>query len=166
VQSGVGSLTIEAACSPAVGDLRLGCAYELTSGLTSLVQPDGGPTTAPPTGRRPVLAASHEQFETLRIDLRRSRELRRLVVLAYSGSGAELSWGGTLIVRTFGGTRVEVPLARDPASGVLVALSLYAVDGEYVLRAEDELVPGGLREACTAYGFDAITWLDDRTPLT
>ncbi|MDX6205245.1 MAG: hypothetical protein QOF39_1302, partial [Frankiales bacterium] len=31
VQSGVGSLVIEAACSPAVGDLRLGAAYELGS---------------------------------------------------------------------------------------------------------------------------------------
>jgi hypothetical protein len=68
--------------------------------------------------------------------------------------------------------RVEVPLEvpLDAASGphpagVLVALSVLAVDGELVLRAENELVPGALRDACTAHGFEEITWVDTQTPL-
>jgi hypothetical protein len=44
-------------------------------------------------------------------------------------------------------------------------LSLYNVRGEYVLRAELESIEGGVREACRAYGYDRITWLDDRTPV-
>jgi hypothetical protein len=39
------------------------------------------------------------------------------------------------------------------------------VRGELVLRAEMEIVPGGVREAARGYGFDRITWLDDRTPV-
>ena len=44
-----------------------------------------------------------------------------------------------------------MPLDRPPAAGVLVALSVHAVAGELVLRAEDELIPGGtLRDAAVA----------------
>ena len=41
VQSGVGALTFEAVASAEVGDLRLGCAYQLRSGLSSTVQQKG-----------------------------------------------------------------------------------------------------------------------------
>jgi hypothetical protein len=35
-----------------------------------------------------------------------------------------------------------------------------------VLRAERQLVPGALREAARAFGFDELTWVDPWTPLT
>jgi hypothetical protein len=34
IQSGIGTLTIEAVCSPAVGDIRIGALYELTDGTS------------------------------------------------------------------------------------------------------------------------------------
>ena len=66
-------------------------------------------------------------------------------------------------------TLAAVCAAASPASaaqGVLVALSVTQVGGELVLRAEDELVHGTFRDACQAYGFTTITWVDPWTPLT
>ncbi|HEV2885833.1 MAG TPA: hypothetical protein VGX49_02885, partial [Jatrophihabitans sp.] len=165
LQSGIGVLTIEAACSPAVGDLRIGAAYQLADGHSSLVSRAGGIATAPRNSRRPVIAARAEQYERLVIDLRQSRQLERLVVYGFSESGGPLNWGGTLILRTAGGARVELPLDRPASAGVTVLLSIYNVRGEFVVRAEMENVPGSIRTAVQAYGFDRISWLDDRTPV-
>ncbi|WP_258724425.1 hypothetical protein [Cellulomonas sp. NS3] len=165
LQSGVGGLTVEAACSDAVGDLRLACAYRLAGARPSLVAHSRGVPLAGLQPRRPVVVSSRERFEQLVVDLRQVRAVERLVVLAYSESGAELDWGGTLVVHGFGGLRVEAPLRHGRSAGVLVALSVLRVGGELVLRAEDELVEGTLRDACTAHGFDEITWVDARTPL-
>ena len=165
IQSGVGILTFEAACSPAVGDLRLGCAYQLRSGVSSVVQYVSGVTTAPPKSSRPVLVAEHVRFERLLVDLVQSRQLERLILYAFSESGAQLNWGGTLVVTTFGGARVELPLDRPPSAQVNVMMSVYNIDGEFVLRAEMEQFPGNVRDAVSAYGFDRISWLDARTPL-
>jgi hypothetical protein len=76
-----------------------------------------------------------------------------------------VSWGGTLIVSTLGGARIEVPLDRAPSPNVLVALSVFNVGGELVLRAELDEVAGTVRDACVAHGYDRITWLDAYTPL-
>jgi len=164
MQSGVGALTFQAVLSESVGDLRLGCAYQLVSGQSSVTQASGPRAT--PTGyRRPVIFTSGERFEALTIDLAQSRELERLIVYAYSESGATLNWDGTLVVQTYGGARVELPLRRDPAAGVLVPLSLYNIDGEFVLRSEQSIIRGSIREATASFGFDRISWLNDHTPL-
>jgi hypothetical protein len=164
VQSGVGALTIEAVISGSVGDLRLGCAYQLVSGQSSVIHQGSGLRVAPPGSRRPVIIAA-SGFGELTVDLAQNRELERMVVIAYSESGAALSWDGTLVVRTYGGARVEVPLQREPGQGVLVPLSVYNIDGELVLRAERSLIGGSLREATAAFGFAGISWLDDHTAL-
>jgi hypothetical protein len=165
IQSGVGILSLEAACSPAVGDLRLGCAYQLRSGVTSVVQAASGVVSAPPHSDRPVIIGGHGHFEQLTIDLVQSREIERLIVYAFSDSGAVLNWGGTLVLTTLGQARVEVPLDRPPSPYPTVVLSLYDIHGEYVLRSEMEEIPGSVRDAVVAYGFERITWLDNRTPL-
>jgi uncharacterized protein involved in tellurium resistance len=165
LQSGIGTLQIEAACSAEVGDLRLGCAYQLRSGASSTVQSTGGERHAPPASRRPIIVAGRQHFEQLQVDLRQSRELERLVVYAFSESRAPLRWGGTLVAETFGRARVEVPMERLQGGQVAVLLSLYNVDGEFVLRAELQPLAGEVREASRAYGFDRISWLDDRTPV-
>lgn len=165
VQSGVGALVIEAACSPAVGDLRLGVAYQLGNGSSSLVQHASGINVAPAGSRRPVILAQRQQFEKVTIDLRQVRSLQRCLVYAYSESGGPLSWGGTLVATTFGQARIELPLDRPPSPAVAVLLSLYQVDGELVIRAENEDIAGTVRDAVVAYGYDRITWLDPRTPL-
>jgi uncharacterized protein involved in tellurium resistance len=165
VQSGIGTLTIEAACSDEVGDLRLGCAYRLSAGQSSTLQLSGGNRFAPPRSRRPVLLAGRDRYERISVDLRQSRELERLAVYAFSESRAPLDWGGTLIVTTFAGAKIELPLERLAPGAVAVLLSLYNVAGEFVLRAEMQTIAGSIREAARAYGYDQITWLDDRTPV-
>lgn len=166
VQSGVGALSIQAACADTVGDVRIGCAYELRDGTTSLVRRTGGPTTAPAIGARPVIRASRERFETLTLDLIQVRELRRMAVYLYSESNQPLDWSGTVTIETFGRSQIQIPLARPRSGGVLLSLSVYAVEGELVLRNEDILVAGSIRAAALTLGYDRISWLDDNTPLT
>jgi uncharacterized protein involved in tellurium resistance len=165
VQSGVGQLTFDAAASGSVGDLRLGCAYQFRSGHSSTVQHAGGNARGPRDSNRPVIIGSRDRFERITIDLRQSRELERLMLYAFSESAGQLNWDGTLIVTTFGGAKIELPLARPASRGVLVLMTLYNVRGEYVLRGEAEEINGSVRDACTAYGYDRITWLDGRTPV-
>jgi uncharacterized protein involved in tellurium resistance len=165
LQTGIGTLTIEAACSPEVGDLKLGCIYELFSGPSSTVQLTQGKRVAPARSRRPIIVASHDRFEQVALDLRQCNDLRRLVVYAFSESRKPLAWGGTLITTTLGGGRAELPLDTLISGDVAVLLSIYNVHGEFVLRAEMQTLFGEAREAARAYGFERITWLDDRTPV-
>jgi hypothetical protein len=46
-----------------------------------------------------------------------------------------------------------------------VFLSIYNVRGEFVIRAEMEIIAGSVRDAVKAYGFNRISWLDERTPI-
>jgi uncharacterized protein involved in tellurium resistance len=165
LQSGIGTLVVEAACSVEVGDLRLGCAYQLRSGHSSTVQHTGGSRFGPADTRRPVILAQREQYERINLDLRQSRELERLAVYAFSETGQALAWGGTLVVATLGGAKVELPLDLPPGGDVAMLISLYNVAGEFVIRSEMEQFTGSIRDACRAYGYDRITWLDDRTPV-
>ena len=163
-QTGVGTLTFEAVCSEAVGDLELGAVYQLRDGVSATVQSAGGNRFAPPRSRLPVLVAGRDRYARLSVDLRQCGELERLAVFAYSPSRTPLTWGGTLITTTFGGARLELPL-EELSGDIAVLLSLYNVHGEFVLRAEMQPIAGSVREASRAYGYDQITWLDDRTPV-
>ncbi len=165
VQSGIGHLVVEAVASADVGDLRLGAAYQLRSGTSSIVQLSGGERTAPPRSRRPVLLATHEEFERISVDLRQVDELERVAFFAFSESRTELTWGGTLRLTTFGGGRVELPLESLYPGRAAVLMSIYNVGGELVVRAEMETIAGDVREAARAYGYDRITWRDGRFPV-
>lgn len=164
VQSGVGQLTIEAMCSPEIGDLRLGAAYQLRSGGSGIVAHADGSRTGP-SSRRPVIVGSREEYERIGIDLRQTPDIERVAVFAYSESRAELTWGGTLVVTLVGGARLELPLERLYAGRIAMLLTMYNMDGELVVRAEMETIVGDVREAARAYGFDRITWRDDRHPV-
>jgi uncharacterized protein involved in tellurium resistance len=164
VQSGIGQLQIEAVCSPDIGDLRLGAAYQLADGVTSTVQYTDGNRFAP-SSRQPVIVAGRDEYEHLRIDLRQARAMERLAVYAFSQSRTELHWGGTLVVSTFGGSRIELPLETLHPGTVAVLMSIYNFDGEFVVRAEMETITGDVREAARSYGYDRITWRDDRSPV-
>ncbi len=169
LQSGIGSLFIEAAASDEVGDLRLGCAYELGTALEmtlqTTMQMSQGNRLAPPHSKRPVLIGSRERFERVGIDLRQIRGLRRFVVYAFSETRKPLTWGGTLVITTFGGGRIELPMETLQGGDLAVLLSAYQVRGELVLRAEMQTLYGDVREAARAYGYDSITWLDGRSPV-
>jgi hypothetical protein len=112
-----------------------------------------------------MIVSGRENHETVTIDLRQVVDLDRLIVLAFSDSGATLSWGGALVVETLSGARVDMPLDHEPSPGVQVAMSVYNVGGQLVLRAERDVIIGTLRDASQAYGFDRITWMDPSTPL-
>jgi len=165
VQSGVGALTIRAVTGADVGDLRLACVYQLRSGPSSVVSDLSGQHVAPAGSRRPVIVAGRSTPDEITVDLRQVRDVQRFAVLAVSASGAALRWGGVLVVETTGGARIDVPLDHEPAAGIFVALSVTEVAGQLVLRAERELVAGTLRDACLAYGYERITWVDAATPL-
>ena len=160
LQSGVGVLQVELVTT--VPALRLGAAYELVDGRTSAIVDGGHADAAPPT--RPVLQLTRDRYAGLRVDLRQTRALRRLAVLAVPQTAVD--WTGTLVVTTAAGARMEAPLDLGHGEGPAVLLTAYVVDGEIVLRAERELVAGTLRDACLAYGYDRITWADDRTPAS
>ncbi|RHA44562.1 hypothetical protein [Cellulomonas rhizosphaerae] len=162
VQSGVGVLRVTSAVSQGVGDFRLAAFAHLATGETVLLDHNRAMTTVPAASRRPVVQAVDRGFL---VDLRQTPRLARLVVLGFSPTSAALAWSGALRVETIGGARVDVPLEREPGAGSLVALSLVNVGGRLVLRAERELVPGALREAALAFGFDELTWVDAWTPL-
>ena len=61
--------------------------------------------------------------------------------------------------------RIVSPLDLGRWRVPAVVLSIYNVGGELVLRAERELVAGGVREATRAFGYDRIAWADDGTPV-
>ena len=166
VQSGVGTLTFEAVASADVGDLRLGCAYQLRSGLSSTVQHEAGRRFAPPgETRRPLLLAARGQYERISVDLRQVADLERLVIYGFAGNGRQLRWGGTLVITTFGGDRIELPIDMPPATAVAVLASAYNIRGQLVLRSEMDLIGTTIREAARGYGFDRITWLDEQNPI-
>lgn len=165
VQSGVGALEFEAAWSQGhVGDLRLGCAYQLRTG-TSTMQLSAGRGHAPAGAASPVLLAMPGDFEKIVVDLRQVRELERMVIYAVSESGAPVQWGGTLLTRTHAQSRIEIPLESMAEGNLAVIASVYNVAGELVLRAEQWTTTGTIRDACLAFGFDTITWLDGQTPI-
>ncbi len=166
VQSGVGTLTFEAIVTAAAGDLRLGCAYQLRSGLASTVAHHTGRRYAPPgQTRRPLIVASRQDYERIAVDLRQVTDLERLVVYGFSGNGQPLQWGGTLIATTFGGDRIEMPIELAPAPAVAVLASVYNIGGELIIRSEMDLIGSTVREACRGYGFERISWVDDTTPI-
>jgi hypothetical protein len=165
LQSGIGRLTIQAAVSNEVGDLRLACAYRLSDGLSGLAVNREGLARGP-LGNRPAVVRVHrDRFDTVTIDCRRVREIDRFLVLAFSASDAQLAWGGTLILTTLGGSKVEVSLDAPRSAGAVGLITAYQVDGEFVVRAERHVPSASIRQACLDFGFDTITWLDARTPI-
>jgi len=165
VQSGVGTLQFEAVAA-GVGDLRLGCVYQLRSGRSSTVQHNTGRRYAPPDEtRRPILLAARGEYERIEVDLRQVSELERFAVYAFSGDGRQLRWGGTLIATTFGGDRIEMPIELPASDAVAMLATVYNIRGQLVLRSEMDLVATSIRDACRGYGFDRITWLDDAAPV-
>lgn len=163
LQSGIGTITIDAACGAEVGDLRLGCAYRLDDGATSVISTIGE-RSAPAASRTPVLLAGHDQFHRISIDLRAVRRIERLMIYAFSESRAMLSWGGTVLISTHAGAHIEAPLVGLASGSVGVLVSAYQVGGELAFWTE-MLAGTSVRDACRAFGFDDITWVDDRTPV-
>ncbi|WP_138917819.1 hypothetical protein [Gordonia effusa] len=164
VQSGVGGIDIEL-LAPATVALALACIVTDSEGESYVVDPTHPHSPPPPTSIDPLITFASNGFGRFGINLRRSGELSRLIVVATSATGQTVEWTGTLIITTFGGGRVDIPIDATPPSTATIIASIYNVAGEYVLRAEGQPMNGSLREASRSFGFDAISWLDARTPI-
>lgn len=164
LQSGIGHLDLEVVWSGSVGDLRLGCTYALTDGQTSTVRRGSDAESSPRNAGDLPVVTKHHRFERLIVDARQSPRLARLIVYGYSESGRPSRWDGLLVATTFGGTRIELPIDRLESGRVAVLMSVYNVDGEFVIRAEMETIDGTVRDACQAYGFERVTWIDGNSP--
>jgi len=70
--------------------------------------------------------------------------------------------GWHCVVTTHAGARVEAPLTGLDTGSVGVLLSVYQDAGELGMWTE-MLAGSSVRDACRAFGFDDINWVDDRT---
>lgn len=144
VQSGVGALGLEV-LAPPTGRLVIGFELDGTQGLVLGPGPAHGPGTA-----RPLVSVSGSSAT---LDLAQVRALSRFVVLL-----RDPPTGGALLAVTVGSSRLEVALAPGAQGGTWVALTGHVVRGALVLRAEHEVLDGGLREATAAHGYDQLVW--------
>ncbi|MDG3013419.1 hypothetical protein [Speluncibacter jeojiensis] len=165
IQSGVGALTIRSLCPESAADLRFGCAYTVRSGKSSTVSPTTGRTAGPTGAHSPIITGVDDGRGGFDIDLRQCRDLDRLVIYGFTRSGAPTAWPGTITVATAGGGRIELALNDLPETAGCVVLSLFNVHGQFVLRSEMCPINGTVRDACLAFGFDDIGWIDGYTPL-
>ena len=65
---------------------------------------------------------------------------------------------------THGRAQMPTIVVSGPTVRTTVVASGYFTDEGLILRNESSLHEN-LREACAAYGFGTITWLDDQTPV-
>lgn len=165
VQSGIGELTVDAVVGDEVGDLRIGAAWALTDGRTGTVELEAERRHGPDDRRPLVWAERQGRFDRIALDLRQARSLARLLVYGFSPSKRSLTWGGTVVITTYGGDRIDAPIVSAPSPAVMALVSVYNVGGEFVVRSEMDPVSGSVRDTCRAFGYDRITWLDDHTPV-
>ncbi len=92
------------------------------------------------------------------------RRLRRALLYGYSPSISVLTWNGLVVGTLHDGTRLELPFALPPLSGTVALLSIYAVEGELVLRSELEPYAGPPEAAALAYGY-RHGWVEGRVPV-
>lgn len=144
-QSAIGSLTFEVAGTGSVGAL-----WELQDKTVGLVDAAVGTVTSPEFGRRPIVELTHHRIV---VGLRHVHELRRLLILVSGFRGNDPQ---RLLMTLHDDCTVET--THVSTSGpVVVALALYQVDGELVIRREDFGFDSG-ETAGREYGMQ-LTWL-------
>jgi len=157
-QSAFGSLEVHPAI-PAGAQLTLGAAYEV-EGVEGVVLP--GLRNMGPDQRSPAFRVSSGG---LVVNLRQITAVDRFLIYAVLSQADKKMPGGTVVVTTYGGARMELPLTTKPTYGAQALLTAYVVEGRIVLRAEHDPFSGTLHQVCDAYGFSELTWRDPFTPL-
>jgi hypothetical protein len=157
LQAGVGMLTVTARWG-AAGAAGLFVAYRRSTGENRLLSPLDGPYLQADNVRLDHRPAA----PVLTVDLLHIRTVDRLLIGCLPAAGPVT---GALIITTHGGSRVDLPVSAGGRPPVAVLMTAYNVDGELVLRAEQDAVDGTLQAACLAYGYDRFTWLDPQTPV-
>ena len=168
LQSGTGRLRVSLARGDAAGDLAMGMVCQTADGAVCVVQRDGDVLTTPVsagTSSLPLVRLAVEDgLDTFSVDLRQVRRLRRALFYGHSPGVQVLRWDGVVVVTASDGSRVEAPFDLPPLSGTVALLTVYAVQGELVLRAELEPFAGPPETAAQAYGY-AYGWLGGRLPV-
>lgn len=156
VQSGIGVLEVSLSV-PDLDNHKIALAYECCAKKQYVLGYDrernqgDHPFTLSRSGR-------------LLVDLRRVRSLRRFLV-SVSACSSSVRWTGAAVVSTLGGARLEVPLGHPGPHENLALLTGYNVDGQLVVRAEDDPQDVPLKRLCEDYGYTKVGWRDDRHPL-
>lgn len=159
MQSSAGSIDFSPA-TPAPNQLLLGCAFETTDKRESMVLPGLHPQG--PDLNSPVFRVS---TQGLTINLRGITTVERFFVIGLPQTSDRSMPGGTLVIRTYGGSRVEVVLDTCATYGAKALVTGYVVEGRIVLRAEHDPFSGTLQQVAGVYGYDQMTWRDPFTPL-
>lgn len=159
MQSSAGGLEIQA-FTPAPNQLLLGCAFETSDQLESIVLPGLHPQGPDP--RSPIFRSTPQGVS---VNLRAVTQIARFFVIGLPQTGNRSMPGGTLVLTTYGGSRMEVVLDTSATYGAKALLTGYVVEGRIVLRAEHDPFSGTLQQVAGVYGYDQMTWRDPFTPL-
>jgi uncharacterized protein involved in tellurium resistance len=163
LQSGVGQLRLALARGADAGDMAAGLVCQTVDGATHVVQRLGDALATPAAPLPMVRLVAEAGLDTVLIDLRQVGRLRRALLYGYSPGVAVLSWDGVVVATLHDGSRIEAPFDLPPLSGTVALLTVYAVQGELVLRSELEAFAGPPEMAAQAYGY-RYGWLGRRLP--
>ncbi len=158
-QSAFGALEITPAV-PAGAAMALGVAYEARGTQGVVLSPIA------PMGPDPMSPIFRTSGGGVIVNLRHVAALDRFLIYAVLTGQNKTMPGGTVVVGTYGGSRMELPLGTQPTYGAQALLTAYVVEGRIVLRAEHDPFSGTLHQVCDAYGYSELTWRDPFTPLT
>ena len=149
-------------------DLDLACLYELADGRKGVVQALGSAFTSANDGA-PIIRLDGDDRsggggETMRIDLSRLGELRRVLVFAYIYQGTP-SWAaadGVVTMTTPTGQDIEVRLDEADDAARTCAIALLSNDaGALGVQREVRYVGGMQRELDAAYAW-GLSWTSGR----
>ena len=159
MQSSAGALEFTAATAQP-NQLLLGCLFETVDQRESIVLPGMRPQGPDP--HSPIFRST---TQGVTINLRGIKRAARFFVIGLPQTSDRSMPGGTLVVQTYGGSRLEVVLDRSATFGAKALITGYVVEGRIVLRAEHDPFSGTLQQVAGVYGYDQMTWRDPFTPL-
>jgi tellurite resistance protein TerA len=143
-------------------DLDLGCLYELTNGKKGVVQALGNAFRSQNTGN-PIISldgddrsGANSAGETMRIDLSRLAEIKRILVFAMIYEGVT-NWGaadGVVTVYPVGAPPIEVRLDGDDRTSRVCGIALLTnTGGDLAVQREVNYVQGAQSALDAAYGW-------------
>lgn len=159
MQSSAGALEFTAATARA-NQLLLGCLFETSDQKESAVLPG-----LRPQGPNPQSPIFRSTTQGVSVNLRSVKDISRFFVIGLPQTSDRSMPGGTLVIATYGGSRLEVVLDTSATYGAKALVTGYVVEGRIVLRAEHDPFSGTLQQVAGVYGYDQMTWRDPFTPL-
>lgn len=151
LQSGAGLLEVK--LEGGLG-LSLGGIIETANGVEHLVNSQS------PVEDLPLV---HGASGVLSLALRRVKEVRRAAFFVTAQS-PETLWQGAVTVG-FRDAILTFPVGREGSCENLLAVSLFNVAGELVVRYENDFQDAPLKSLLVDFGYNGVVWKNDRLPL-